>query len=177
VHYDPKNERLNQYKVLSNPPENVLFNHTPVHELNLEHDEEFLVIKAKRRLLVIFSQEPAPWPSAGNRLRELGYVCLPAYSFHTPEDLPEFMTRVRAHEYPWWIHLPADSTVGLKEGFIRLDRMQLIEKQILQPIPVSLTPNALFFISEWLHFYLSGEIDSSFLQDRQELVQSLQQQA
>lgn len=172
LHYEPHNEALNRYAVLPNPPAQLLFDHTPVHELRLEHDEELLVIKAKRRLLVVVSQAPTPWPPAGDRLQERGYVCLPAYSFH-PEDSPEFRTRIRALEYPWWLYLPAESAPKMQEGFMRLDRMQVVEERLLQPTRTRLTEEALFFVSEWLRYYLTGEIDPLFLQDRKELLEEL----
>ncbi len=81
VHYDPTDERRNRYAVLSNPPANLIFNHTPVHELHLEHNEELIVVKAKRRKLIVMSQTPSPWPAGTSRLREIGLVCLPLYSF------------------------------------------------------------------------------------------------
>lgn len=173
VQYEPRDERRNRYAVVPDPPANLVFNHTPVHELNLEHDEELLVIKAKRRLLVVVSQAPAPWALAQYRLRERAYACLPLYSFHR-EDLPEFRARVKALEYPWWIYLPEDSTLRMREGFIRLDRMQVVEERLLQPTSVALTEEALFLASEWLRYYLTEEIDPLFLEDRRQLLQELQ---
>jgi hypothetical protein len=172
AYYDPKNERLNQYKVLSKPPENIVFNHTPVHELKLEHDEELLVIKAKRRLLVVISQAPISWPPGGARLKERGYVCLPLYSFHQA-DSQEFRVRVRALEYPWWIYLPGDSSLRIEEGFVRLDRMQVVEERLLQPVTVTLTEWALLLVSEWLRYFLTGEIEPLFLEDRQDMLKGL----
>ena len=172
VHYEPKNEQLNRYAVLPNPPANVVFNHTPVHELHLEHDEELLVIKAKRRMSIIKSQAPIPWAPAANRLAEKGYACLPLYSFK-PSDLDEFRTRIKALEYPWWIYMPEGKTFNIREGFIRLDRIQIVEVNLIQPISVTLTDDALFFISEWSRYYLTGEIESIFLEDRKQLLQEL----
>lgn len=173
VHYEPQDERRNRYAVLPDPPENLVFNHTPVHELNLEHDEELLVIKAKRRLLMVASQAPTPWAPSQYRLQERGYTCLPLYSFHR-EDLPEFRARVRALEYPWWIYLPEDSSFRMREGFIRLDRLQVVEERLLQPIRVALTEDALFLVSEWLRYYLTEEIDPLFVEDRRQLLEELQ---
>jgi hypothetical protein len=173
VHYEPQDERHNRYAVLPDPPANLVFNHTPVHELNLEHDEELLVIKAKRRLLMVASQTPTPWAPSRYRLQERGYVCLPLYSFHR-EDLPEFRARVRALEYPWWIYLPEDSSLRMREGFIRLDRLQVVEERLLQPMRVALTEDALFLVSEWLRYYLTEEIDPLFLEDRRQLLEELQ---
>lgn len=170
--YNPKDEHLNRYAVLSNPPLTTLFNHTPVKEINLQHNEELLVIKAKKRPLFVISQAPIDWRPGSSRLRECGYVCLPVYGFHE-EDQPEFRARVRALEYPWWIYLPEDSKVGMREGFIRLDRIQVVEKRLLQPVNTALTDDALFLISEWLRYYVTGEIDSVFLDDRQSLIKQL----
>lgn len=106
------------------------------------------------------------------RLRERGYVCLPLYTFHV-EDLPEFRARVKVLKYPWWIHLPEDSILRMREGFIRLDRLQVVEEGLLQPIRVALTEWALLLVSEWLRYYLTGEIEPLFLEDRQEMIKEL----
>lgn len=171
VKYNPSNERLNRYAV-ANPQQNLLFNHTPVHELRLEHDEEFLVIKAKKRLFLIASQAPIKWPPGSSRLGEDGFVCLPLYSFHQ-NDSPEFRARVNALEYPWWIYLPENNTFKMKEGFARLDRLQVIEKTTIQPIQIALTDDALFLVSEWLRYYLTGDIESIFLEDRKQMIEAL----
>ena len=123
THYDPRDEQRNRYSLSENMPPNQLFNHTPIHELRLESDEELLVIKAKRRLMAVISQSPQTWPPGGARLRERGYVCLPLYSFH-PNESPEFRSRIQALEYPWWVYLPAETTLRIREGFARLDRLR-----------------------------------------------------
>lgn len=169
---DPRDERRNRYAVLSNPPEDLLFNHRPVHELGLEYNEELLVIRSKIRLFVIVSQNPLPWPAGASRLRERGFVCLPLYSFHST-DLPEFKARVEALEYPWWIYLPENNALSIKEGFIRLDRVQVIEERLIKPVTKALTDDALFLVSEWLRYYLTKEIEPIFLEDRKESLKEL----
>lgn len=131
-----------------------------------------LVIKAKRRLMVVVSQATPAWPPAGARLRERGFVCLPLYSFHQNDSM-EFRARVQALEYPWWIYLPDDAVLGIREGFARLDRMQVVEERLLQPRTIALTDEALWFISEWLRYYLTEEIEPLFLEDRQERMNQL----
>jgi len=172
IHYEPTDERLNRYAVLPNPPRNLLFNHRPVHDLQLEHDEELIVIKAKKRLFLVISQAPISGVPGANRLRGEGFVCLPFYSFHAT-DSPDFQARIRVLEYPWWLYMPEDTTFRIKEGFVRLDRLQVIEKNLLEPIQVALTADALFFVSEWARYYLTGEIEPLFLEDRQQMMQSL----
>ncbi len=169
-HYDPRDERNNLYGV-ANGPSN-LFRHTPVHELHLESDEELIVIKGKRRLVLVVSQAPSDWPLGGARLRERGFTCVPLYSFHD-QDSPEFRVRVQALEYPWWVYLPKNDGHGRLEGFARLDRLQVIEERLLEPLQVALTSSALWYVSEWLRYYLTGEIDPLFLEYRAELLAQL----
>ena len=171
--YHPEDERLNRYAVLHNPPSTTLFNHTPVKEINLQNNEELLVIKAKMRPLLVISQAPIEWKPGSSRLRECAYVCLPFHSFHE-EDSLDFRARVQALEYPWWIYFPEDKPLRRAEGFIRLDRIQVIAKQLLKPLPVAITEDALFFVSEWLRYYVTGEIDKMFLDERKSLIEQLQ---
>jgi len=169
-YYDPRDERNNRYR-LSREPQ-TLFEHTPVHELHLTSDEELIVVKGKRRLFMVASQAPGDWRHGGARLRERGYVCLPLYSFHD-EDTPELRARVKALEYPWWIYLPEDVNLRMREGFIRLDRLQVISQRLLNPMIVTLTEDVVLLISEWLRYYLTEEIDPFFLEYRQELLKGL----
>ena len=170
--YNPRDERLNRYSMSTHAPsDRSIFDHMPVHELRLQNDEALLVNKAKRRPVIVVSQKNDRWPRAGARLAERGLVCLPMYSFR-PDDSHEFRRRIRAQEYPWWLYLPAHSTQFL-EGFARLDRLQTIEETHLQPIRRALTDDALWFVSEWLRYYLTEEIDDLLLEYRRELMQSL----
>lgn len=58
----------------------------------------------------------------------------------------------------------------MREGSIRLDRLQVGEEGLLQPIRVALTEWTLLLVSEWLRYYLTGEIEPLFLEDRQEVI-------
>lgn len=171
VDYNPKNERLNRYAV-ARPQQPVLFNHTPVHDLHLEHNEEMLVIKAKKRPFIIASHSPLEWPLGATRLKEKGFVCLPIFSFH-PEDTTAFKARIAAMEYPCWIYLPEDTSRNIKEGFIRLDRLQVIEKNHIEPTQTALTEDSWFFISEWLRYYLTNQIEDVFMDERKEMMSKL----
>ncbi|MCY4653095.1 MAG: hypothetical protein OXC95_08020 [Dehalococcoidia bacterium] len=171
--YDPEDERRNRYAILpSEPDDEALFNHMPVHELRLQNDEELLVNRAKRRPVIVVSQKNQDWNMGGTRLSERGLVCVPMYSFQD-SDSSEFRSRIKAQEYPWWIYLPEGR--GMREGFARLDRLQVIEESHLQPRFSALTDDALWFVSEWLRYYMTNEIDPLFWDARQESIQSLLQ--
>ncbi len=120
--YGPQDERRNRYTILhSEPDDPSLFDHTPVHELRLQNDEELLVHKAKRRPLIVVSQKNHFWNMGGARIAERGIACIPMYSFQDT-DSSEFRDRIKAQEYPWWIYLPGSH--GFREGFARLDRFR-----------------------------------------------------
>lgn len=169
--YDPEDERRNRYAILqSEPDDEALFNHTPVHEMRLQNDEELLVNQAKRRPVIVVSQKNHFWNMGGARLSERGLVCLPMYSFND-SDSSDFRSRIKAQEYPWWLYLPEG--LGMREGFARLDRLQVIEESHLQPRLRTLTDDALWFVSEWLRYYMTEEIDPLLLDLRRESLQAL----
>ena len=169
--HSPRHELLNELSISTHAPDDFsVFDHPPVHELRLQNDEALVVNKAKRRPVIVMSQRNTPWQMAGARLSERGLVCLPMYSFH-PQDSREFRNRIRAQEYPWWLYLPEHTT--FREGFARLDRLQTIEESHLQPALHALSDDALWFVSQWLRYYLTEEIDDFLLDYRRELIQSL----
>lgn len=175
VKYEPTNERLNQYKVLNDPPEDILFKRTPVHDLKLRDDEELLVIRAKRRPMIILSDAAAYWPLGGGRLAEKTRMCAPLYSFHD-NDPVELRARIDALEYLWWVYVPEDTTRNLKEGFVRLDRVQVIEESQLIPIQVAASEDFLWGLSQLLRYHMTAEIDPLFLEYRTEALARLSSQ-
>jgi len=83
-----------------------------------------------------------------------------------------FRSRIKKLEYTKWLYISENNSMNIREGFIRLDRIQVVEKCLIQPISVSFTADALLFVSEWLRYYLTNEIDPLFMEDRMELLQS-----
>ena len=169
--YNPIDEHSNRYALLTSEPDDAsLFDHTPIHEIRLQNNEELLVNKAKPRPVIVVSQRNYFWNMGGARLSERGLVCIPIYSFQD-DDSNEFRSRIKAQEYPWWIYLPEDRRV--REGFARLDRLQVIEETHLQPRSFALSDDALWFVSEWLRYYMTNEIDPLFWEARRESIQAL----
>ena len=158
VSSDPRDERRNRYAILPSAIDDpLLFNHTPIHELRLQSDEELLVNKAKRRPVIVISQGNDYWHLGGGRLAERALVCIPMFSFQNA-DSAEFRNRIKAQEYPWWIYLPESH--GFREGFARLDRLQLIEERHLQPRLNALTDDEIHeFGAVWLHSIASDWLD------------------
>jgi hypothetical protein len=171
VYYDPTNELHNRYAV-AKPLANLLFDHSPVHELHLENNEELLVIKAKRRKFVIFCEAPDYCGASSSRIAEPCCIGLPFWTFHDDDPL-EFKRRVKALEYPWWIFMPEYKTFGMREGFLRIDRPQVIPIELVEPIPIAIHEDAMYLISEWFKYYSTGDIDPLFMEDRKALMSAL----
>ena len=169
--YNPADESGSRYAIVPSGADPSQLDHAPVHEIQLRHNEALYAVRGKLRPVIIMSQRNEAWAHASGRLAESGLICVPVYSFH-PNDAPEFRDRVRAHEYPWWIHLPEGSVI--RESFMRLDRIQVIEESHLDPMRVGLTEDALWFASEWTRYYLTEEIDPMLEEYRRETLQAIQ---
>jgi hypothetical protein len=170
THYDPNDELRNRYRLLREPMG--LFNHPPVHELRLASDEELVAAKAKRRPVVVLSLPACGAAYSSGRPVEECYVVAPLYSFHD-DDPPEFRARIAAFEYPWWIYLPVHPTKVMKEGFIRLERLQTTARRLMEPAHVCFTSDAMYIIDAWLKYHLSGELENFWRETRSQLVANL----
>ena len=170
--YNPADERGNRYAIVSPQADDpARFDHAPIHEIKLEYNEGLYAVKGKVRPVIVMSQRNEEWQPGEGRLAERGLACVPVYSFQQRND-SEFRARVRAHEYPWWIYLPEGS--GIRESFMRLDRIQVIEESRLQPMRTALAEDALWFVSEWMRYYMTGEIDPMLEEYRRETLQAIQ---
>ena len=169
--YNPADEGGNRYAIVPSGTDPAQPDHAPVQDIQLRYDEALYAVKGKRRPVVVMSQRNEAWAPADGRLAESGLICAPVYSFHQ-NDIPEFRDRVRAHEYPSWIYLPEG--LGVRESFMRLDRIQVVEESHLEPMRVALTEDALWFASEWMRYWLTGEIDSLLEECRRETMQAIQ---
>ena len=170
--YNPADERGNRYAIVpSGTDDPSRFDHAPIHETKLEYNEALYAVKGKVRPVIVMSQRNEEWQPGGGRLAERGLACVPVYSFQQ-RDSPEFRARVRAHEYPWWIYLPEGSVI--RESFMRLDRIQVIEESRLRPMRTALAEDALWFVSEWMRYYMTGEIDPMLEEYRREMLQAIQ---
>lgn len=173
--YNPADERGNRYAIVSAQADDpARFDHAPIHEIKLEYNEGLYAVKGKVRPVIIMSQRNEEWQPGGGRLAERGLACVPVYSFQQ-RDSPEFRARVRAHEYPWWIYLPEGSVI--RESFMRLDRIQVIEESRLRPMRTALAEDALWFVSEWMRYCMTGEIDPMLEEYRRDALQAIRNQS
>jgi mRNA-degrading endonuclease toxin of MazEF toxin-antitoxin module len=125
--------------ILLQPPD--LFDHTPFPQLHLAADEEFLVVKAKRRPVIILSADSIN--TAGDTV-----LVVPCYSADNYKS--EFVQRVRQDEYPGFVYLADDPTLGRKAAIVRLDHLQVATKAQLLPKPIAVAADTLTRLLEAL---------------------------
>jgi hypothetical protein len=134
----------------------------PIYELGLASDEFVLCVTHKFRPVIVVSREVSPWRDYRKKYDEC-YVVIPLYSTKDPAGeykfSEQFLLRVQAYQYPTLFYLPEDDEYGVSESLARLDRAVVIHRDLLKPRPVSLTDDALYCLTCWLHYYLGAELD------------------
>ena len=129
------------------------------YELGISSDERALVIGAKYRPVIIISIPLAGWTD-GRRAPNESFLTAPVYSFAGDETKlsysPEFIDQVKAGCFPQMFYLPESSQI--REGYVGLDRIQSVRKDLLEPKTVKLTEDALFLFRGWLRFYQGEDL-------------------
>lgn len=150
------------------------FDHTPVTGLRpLQRREAFVVTRAKRRPVVILSA-PTQWPRIGVARQDFPevYLVCPLHRFRDTHER-EFRLRVEAWEYSMLFHMPSHATYEIRQGFLRLDRCQIVPKGQLRLKPVALTENALLGLQHYLSWFSTGRLDPDFANYRRLYLEAL----
>jgi hypothetical protein len=123
----------------------------PLHVPKLETNEEFLVIRAKRRPVVLVQPEPplVAVDNRGYRGRIQRRRCLVAQVFgladtrtKAPEFSPIFVDRVRKMEFPQFFFLPQTPGLFDVDSLLRLDELQSVFTPHLEPSRFALGDSA-----------------------------------
>jgi hypothetical protein len=119
----------------------------PLASPKLETNEEFLVVRAKIRPVVLVMPESAPFgvDNRGYRGRVQRHLCLVGQVFGLvdlktgrEEFNPSFVERVRKMEFPQLIFLPARPGFLEVDSLLRLDELQSIFTANLDPTQLAL---------------------------------------
>jgi hypothetical protein len=149
-------------------PQSGIFNHLPVHAVQLRANEAWGALKFKLRKVVIIS--------VGTQLVGLGeratrkvcarfpdcFLCAPIYTLRSDDDPTKypasFIELVKAYGLPMVFHLGAEG--GMRESCVRFDRIQAVAKPFLRPDKTRLSSECLKVFDDWLHNYLFGVLPS-----------------
>ena len=151
------------------------------HPLGLRTDERALVIRAKRRPVIIISQPVARWID-GRRQQEDSYLVAPVYSFGGDETKLSysqiFIDRVKAYMYWQLFYLPPEGNGRIREGFVRLDRIQAVHRELLDHMPIRLSDDVIELLRDWIRVYMGEnlqEVNEFLLEYRQNAVRQMSQ--
>ncbi len=143
------------------------------HLLGIRSDERAMIVRAKRRPVIIISQAGTERPDS-TRTQADCFLVAPVYSFAGDETRlsysQAFIERVKAYEYWQLFYLPGYAPAGIKEGFVRLDRIQAIHKNLLEQMSVMMSDVAQDLLLSWIRVYLGEELRvvNSLLSDYRE---------
>lgn len=128
-----------------------LFRHRSYSRLRLAADEEFVIVKAKQRPVIVLSNDEVNTHSDS-------ILVVPLYG--AVNYRPEFVQRVQEREYPGFVYLAPDADLGRKAAIVRFDHLQSVARPLLVPKPLAVTRIALTLLlgvmAEYLGLHLSS---------------------
>ncbi|OIN95909.1 hypothetical protein AUJ66_07965 [Candidatus Desantisbacteria bacterium CG1_02_38_46] len=149
----------------------------PLHTPQLETNEEFIVVKSKKRPVILIS--PPLQDIKINEVRGGGKInrrlCIiaPLYSVENKEGKTkfpiEFIEKVRCLEYPQFFFIPACAG-GIKNSFCRLDSIQACFWSHLEPCDLRLKDYVLQIFSGQLEYYTTGRYEGNYAYWREEIL-------
>ncbi len=187
VDQDPTEARL-KFEIRRATQDNFRGAHRPLKSIGLEATEELVAIKAKRRLVVLLSEENTSYEdvrravSRQSKIHERSFVCLPLYGVHAGETQRGFpavvVNRIQALMYNRFFYFPPSSKEEnpvVYEAIGRLDRLQVFHRDTLAAgaVALRLHDDCLFVLREWIRGYLTGHYSKDMDDLRRELTKDL----
>jgi len=138
--------------------------HSPLHAPKLESDEEFPVVRAKRRPFVLLSSIPEPSPSfrgAERHLHKKVGLVAPIQSAVKPTGETKYkeaiIDRIRKLEFLHLLFLLPHAGAIDRCSLLRLDLLQTTFLTHLEPVNCCLCEDAKDVVTDMLQALLSGE--------------------
>jgi len=153
----------------------------PLASPKLETNEEFLVVRAKTRPVVLLMPETPSFgiDNRGYRGRVQRHLCLVGQVFglvdvktKTMEFNPSFVDRVRKMEFPELLFLPARPGFIEVDSILRLDEMQSVFTPNLDPSHLALGDEVAKVLRGQLQFLLTQTGPTTYTELREELLKS-----
>lgn len=153
---------------------------TPLYTPRLEIDEEFVVIRAKRRPVVLIT--PTPEEIDTRSVRGRGKINLnlcvaaPIYSVIDKEGLAkyteQFVDRVRKLEFPHLFFIPENPGKGIRHSICRLDCLQVCFSNQMDAVDSCFSDDVLRVFLGQVNSYLTGIYEGDY-QTYRECLQTL----
>jgi hypothetical protein len=142
----------------------------PIYSPPLEVDEEFIVIRSKRRPAIIIT--PPPPKISVEQIRKGGKVnlnlCLlaPLFSLEDKDGnakySQQFVNRIRKLKYQHFFFLPAHNQRQIRNSLCRFDRIFSNYDAHLDPVDLCLCGEAFDIFFSQIKSYLTGSTEGSY---------------
>jgi hypothetical protein len=151
----------------------------PLGVPKLESNEEFLVIRAKRRPVVLLQTESPLLRglNEGYRGKLQRHLCLVAQVFSlvdTRTSTAKFdqalVDRIRMLEFPQFMFLPRKAGVLSVDSLLRLDELQSAFANQLKPTRLALNDEPAEILQQQFRMLITGQADSEYIQLREFLM-------
>jgi hypothetical protein len=164
-----KMQIASNFNVTSGLPD--AFNRTlPYSSPYLAIDEEFIVIRAKRRPVVMIQPPDASLTSIRGRdvrMKIARHLCVIAPLYSLEDDVgyskapQEFINRIRQLEYPQFLFLPKGGPL-MRDSFLRVDELQSVTINNLEQTNYCLSADLKQVFRSQVSYYLTGLGDDDF---------------
>lgn len=153
----------------------------PLASPKLETNEEFLVVRAKVRPVMLVMPELSPLgiDNKGYRGKVQRHLCLVAQVFgivdsktNRTEFNPSFVERVRKMEFPQLMFLPARPGILDVDSLLRLDELQSVFTPNLDPTQLALGDEAANILRGQLQYLVAGTGPTSYTELRELLLKN-----
>lgn len=153
----------------------------PLASPKLETNEEFLVVRAKRRPVVLLMPETPPLGvnNRGYRGRIQRHLCLVGQVFGLvdpktgrEEFSPSFVERVRKMEFPQLMFLPDHGGLLEVDSILRLDELQSVFTANLEPSQFALGDEPASILRSQIQYLITKTGPSSYTELRELLLNS-----
>ncbi len=160
------------------PPDNAFRRDVPLYAPPLKINEEFIVVRAKERFVILIAPKPdlieAKKIRRGARINLHLCLAAPLYSVADKDGFAkydeEFINKVRVLEFPHLFFLPEHPRGALRPCICRLDRIQSCYVSQVEATNVCLSESVLRVILGQVGFFLSGIYTGEFAEYREELL-------
>jgi len=169
VSYDGTQTRASHFQI-SSAGEDAFNRSMPLYNPKLETDEEFIVVRAKRRPIILIT--PSPEEIRTNLLRGgtkiNRHLCLvaPLYSvigkYGNIKFPQEFIDRVRLMEFPQFFFIPENTKYGIRSSILRLDSLQAVFENHLDPLPLKLSKLAIDILQGQIECFINGKENTNY---------------
>jgi hypothetical protein len=152
----------------------------PLHAPKLETNEEFIVVRAKERPVVLIQPElEIGFNNRGYRGRVHRRRCLVGQVFGLEdtrtgqaEFSPEFVHRVRKMEYPQLLFLPKKAGLLEVDSMLRLDELQSVFTPHLEASQFALADDASAVLRDQVQFLITQAGPNAYTELREMILRS-----